>query len=89
MEKAHEEACKTELAMPALVEELKRLKPEKAETLDARLAKYKAGLPVMATYTCIKMDVGVSTLLTAYTKLVPGYNSDFVFPAGWQHPILV
>jgi hypothetical protein len=90
MEEAHQAALKTEVKVAALVAALKSIAPNKADSLDAKLAKCQAGaLPAAAMHTLLKLEVGMPAMLQAYSDLVPGFDKDFVWPAGYQHPITV
>ena len=87
---AHHEALHSTIAMEDLVAVLSSLVPAKAAALGARLDKYRAGrLTPAAMLACCKMDVGVPRLFLAYEQLAPGFDSKLVFPAGFEHPILV
>ena len=90
MEDNHAAALKKEIKIADLIAELCKLVPAKADVLEAKLEKYKAGrLPPAAMHTLVKLDVGVANLLKSYEKLAPGYDSRMVKPEGFVKPILV
>lgn len=89
-QKAHEDALEQQVPLAELVIALMELEPKKADVLEAKLQKHKAGkLNATAAYQLLKMTVGLPTIQTAFEKLAPGFDRKFCMPGGFQHPMVV